>query len=63
MALYSIAFSMSHIFGHNSGMHLISEYGYVITWDVMMVLAVLACALLVYLLYLLKKEATPPLKL
>ena len=63
MALYSIAFSMSHIFGHNSGMHLISEYGYVITWDVMMVLAALACALLVYLLFLLKKEATLPLKL
>ncbi len=57
MALYSIAFSLSHIFGHNSGMHLISEFGYVFTWNVMVALAIIACGLLVYLGYLLKKEA------
>ncbi len=59
MALYSIAFSISHIFGHNSGMQLISKFGYVFTWNVMIVLAVIASGLLVYLLHLLKKEATP----
>ncbi len=56
MALYSIAFSISHIFGHNSGMQLISKFGYVFTWNVMIVLAAVACGLLVYLSYLLKKE-------
>ncbi len=56
MALYSIAFSLSHIFGHNSGMQLISKFGYIFTWNVMIALAAVACGLLVYLGYLLKKE-------
>jgi predicted MFS family arabinose efflux permease len=56
MALYSIAFSLSHIFGHNSGMQLISNFGYFFTWNVMIALAGVACGLLVYLGYLLKKE-------
>ena len=56
MALYSIAFSLSHIFGHNTGMQLISKFGYIFTWNVMSILAVVACGLLVYLGYLLKKE-------
>jgi predicted MFS family arabinose efflux permease len=58
MALYSIAFSISHIFGHNSGMQLISKFGYVFTWNVMIALAAVACGLLVYLAYLLKKETS-----
>lgn len=58
MALYSIAFSLSHIFGHNTGMHLISEFGYVFTWNVMIGMAAVACGLLIYLGHLLKKEAT-----
>jgi len=56
MALYSIAFSLSHIFGHNSGMQLISKFGYFFTWNVMIILAAVACGLLVYVGYLLKKE-------
>ncbi len=56
MALYSIAFSLSHIFGHNSGMQLISSFGYLFTWNVMIVLAAIACGLLVYLGFILKKE-------
>ncbi|WP_010228822.1 MFS transporter [Gillisia marina] len=56
MALYSIAFSLSHIFGHNSGMQLISSFGYLFTWNVMIVLAAIACGLLVYLRFILKKE-------
>ncbi|TVZ25642.1 putative MFS family arabinose efflux permease [Gillisia sp. Hel_I_86] len=56
MALYSIAFSLSHIFGHNSGMQLISKFGYVFTWNAMITLATVACGFLVYLGYLLKKE-------
>jgi predicted MFS family arabinose efflux permease len=56
MALYSIAFSLSHIFGHNSGMQLISKFDYFFTWNVMIALAGIACGLLLYLKYLLKKE-------
>ena len=56
MALYSIAFSLSHIFGHNSGMQLISKFDYFFTWNVMIALTVIACGLLLYLRYLLKKE-------
>jgi predicted MFS family arabinose efflux permease len=56
MALYSIAFSVSHIFGHNSGMQLISKFGYSVTWNVMIGLSVISCGLLVWLLFLLKKE-------
>ena len=32
MALYSIAFSISHVFAHNSGMRSISNFGYDFTW-------------------------------
>ena len=56
MALYSIAFSVSHIFGHNSGMQLISKFGYAFTWNVMIGLSVISCSLLIWLLFLLKKE-------
>ncbi|MGB5417442.1 MDR family MFS transporter [Algibacter sp.] len=32
MALYSIAFSMSHIFGHKAGMQMIDSWGFENTW-------------------------------
>ena len=32
MALYSIAFSVSHIFGHNTGMQLVDRFGFDNTW-------------------------------
>lgn len=57
MALYSIAFSVSHIFGHNSGMQLIDNFGFSFTWYTMLGLAVVACVLLFILKALLKKEA------
>ncbi|HSP82597.1 MAG TPA: hypothetical protein VLN72_02570, partial [Gillisia sp.] len=60
MALYSIAFSIGHIFGHNSGMQLIGRFGYDLTWNVMIVLSVVSCALLVYVLFLVKKEKETP---
>lgn len=62
MALYSIAFSISHIFGHNSGMQLIENFGYEFTWYTMVFLAILACALLVWLKITMRKEAnsSPP---
>lgn len=57
MALYSIAFSVSHIFGHNSGMQLIDNFGFEFTWYTMLGLAIFACLLLFILKNLLKKEA------
>lgn len=49
MALYSIAFSVSHILGHNSGMQLIARYGFEWTWFVMVGLGIICCLLLLLL--------------
>ncbi|WP_054851613.1 MFS transporter [Olleya sp. ITB9] len=49
MALYSIAFSFAHIFGHKSGMELVEGYGYENTWYIMTSLGVL-CMLLLFIL-------------
>ena len=57
MALYSIAFSVSHIFGHNSGMQLIDNFGFDFTWYFMLGLAVFACFLLLILQRLLNRES------
>lgn len=60
MALYSIAFSIGHIFGHNTGMQLIDKFGYVLTWNVMILLSLISCGLLVYVMFLVKKEENAP---
>ncbi len=49
MALYSIAFSVGHIFGHNSGMQFIGHYGFNTTWFIMIGLGFICCLLLVLL--------------
>jgi MFS family permease len=51
MALYSIAFSISHIFAHNSGMISIARLGYQTTWY----LAAFVGLIGILLLLLLKK--------
>ncbi len=56
MALYSISFSVSHIFGHNSGMQLIDNFGFQFTWYTMLGLALVACILLLILQGILRKE-------
>jgi len=56
MAMYSIAFSIGHIFGHNSGMQLIGRFGYDFSWYVMILLSLIACALLVITMTMVKKE-------
>lgn len=56
MAWYSIAFSAAHIFGHNSGMQLISKFGYQNTWHIVTLLSLLGIVCLIYLVYILKKE-------
>ncbi|WP_324721423.1 MDR family MFS transporter [Salinimicrobium sp. HB62] len=60
MALYSIAFSIGHIFGHNSGMQLINKFGYSLTWNVMILLSLISCGLIIYVIYLVKKENGSP---
>ncbi len=46
MALYSIAFSIAHIFGHNAGMRLVDKLGYDNTWYIVTLLAAFCVFLL-----------------
>jgi len=49
MALFSVAFSLSHIFGHNAGMQMTAKIGFDNTWYVITLLAA-ACMLCLFLL-------------
>ncbi|MEO6346392.1 MAG: MFS transporter [Aquaticitalea sp.] len=46
MALYSIAFSISHVFGHNLGFHFIDAFGFDNTWILMITLGTIGVILL-----------------
>ncbi len=46
MALYNIAFSISHIFAHNGGMVSIANLGYRSTWHLAMIIGVMGILLL-----------------
>jgi len=48
MALYSIAFSIAHIFAHNAGMHMVNDLGYDNTWYIFTMLAGF-CVLLLFI--------------
>ncbi|MEM6516209.1 MAG: MFS transporter [Bacteroidota bacterium] len=52
MGLYTIAFSLSHVFGHNLGFQIIDNHGFYNTWYVMTLLG----AFCVILLLLLKRK-------
>ena len=54
MALYSIAFSVSHVFSHNMGFQLIDAYGFDSTWIIMTVLGLIGMVLLLWLKRLMK---------
>ena len=58
MALYSISFSIAHIFGHNMGMRLVDGLGFDNTWYIVTLLAVL-CVFLLFILnqYLNRRKA------
>lgn len=56
MAYYSIAFSMSHIFGHNSGMQLIDNIGFDNTWNFMIALSGIGVLFLLMLVRIVKRE-------
>lgn len=51
MALYSISFSIAHIFGHNAGMRMVDALGFDNTWYIVTLLA----ALCVFLLFILSQ--------
>lgn len=51
MALYSIAFSVAHIFGHNTGMQLVANIGFEQTWNIIIALSIL-CMFFLYILKL-----------
>ena len=56
MALYSISFSLSHIFSHNVGMQMVDEFGFETTWNAIAVFAMFGVLILLFLLRVLKKE-------
>ena len=49
MALYSISFSIAHIFGHNAGLQMTSHLGFDTTWYIITGIAAI-CALILFLL-------------
>jgi len=58
MAYYSIAFSASHIFGHNSGMQLIHNFGFNTTWYIMTTISLVGLGFLLLLMKMIKKEVS-----
>lgn len=57
MAYYSIAFSISHIFGHNSGMQMVDAFGFDKTWTIITIMSVVGLAFLGLLMRIIKKES------
>jgi len=58
MALYSMSFSVAHIFGHNSGMQLIDNFGYNKSWIFMIFIAAIGTILLFVVKQRIKTEKT-----
>lgn len=49
MALYSMSFSIAHIFGHNAGLQMTASFGFDNTWYIVSSIAAL-CALILFVL-------------
>ena len=49
MALYSMSFSIAHIFGHNAGLQMTASFGFDNTWYIVSCIAAL-CALILFIL-------------
>lgn len=56
LSMYVMAFAIAHIFGHNIGLRLIDNFGYTITWYIMLGLGCIGIFLLLYLKRQLKIE-------
>lgn len=57
MGFYTVAFSIAHIFGHNSGMQLIDRIGFDTTWIIITVFTMVGILFLLLLMGMLKKES------
>ncbi|MFC7358389.1 MDR family MFS transporter [Jejudonia soesokkakensis] len=58
MGLYTISWSISHVFGHNGGMNLTAAFSFDFTWYVMFGVMVIVSVLTIWLYRLLKKSPT-----
>ncbi len=56
MALFTMGFSISHIFAHNSGMQLIDRFGYEVTWYIMGGFLLVSILFFIWLRNIIKKE-------
>ncbi len=56
MTYYSVAFSIAHVFEHNTGMLLVARLGFDITWNIITLLLVLRLFLLLILRRVIKNE-------
>lgn len=56
MGIYSMSFSIAHIFGHNSGMQIIEAYGFKVTWFFLIGLTLIAWFLLFLVRRMLEAE-------
>ena len=56
MALYSISFSIAHLFAHNAGMHMVDSLGFSNTWYIFTMLASFGVLILFYLIQILNKN-------
>ena len=57
MAYYSIAFSLAHIFGHNSGMQMVDAFGFDKTWTIITIMSIVGLGFLLLLMRIVKKES------
>lgn len=57
MGYYTVAFSIAHIFGHNSGMQLIHGIGFDATWTIITVFSIIGVLFLLLLLKILRIES------
>ena len=58
MAYYSIAFSIAHIFGHNSGLQMVNSLGFDNTWYIITAVSVIGMLFLLFLMRMIKREGT-----
>ena len=63
MALYSIAFSIAHIAGHNSGMQLVRSFGYPTTWSIIIGLLLFSTILLGFLVNKIKQKKSDGIRI
>ena len=57
MGFYTVAFSIAHIFGHNSGMQMIDRIGFDTTWIIITAFTIIGILFLLLLMRMLNKES------